>query len=151
MALPHESSPKEYAQLPRPDRSKHEPFVFAGVCFRAQFSLKTSFAADRNAAPARWRGDLVAKTWEGRSAVIIEILVVPLVCGIIAGWLGGLVTRGSGFGPIGNMIAAIVAAVLSAWLIRATGLVLIGSIADAIVASVAGAFLTLAIIGEMRR
>jgi uncharacterized membrane protein YeaQ/YmgE (transglycosylase-associated protein family) len=84
-------------------------------------------------------------------AVIIEILVVPLVWGIIAGWLGGLVTRGSGFGPIGNMIAAIVAAVLSAWLIRATGLVLIGSIADAIVASVAGAFLTLAIIGEMRR
>ncbi|MGF1619890.1 MAG: GlsB/YeaQ/YmgE family stress response membrane protein [Rhodomicrobiaceae bacterium] len=83
--------------------------------------------------------------------MIIEILVVPLVCGIVAGWLGGLVTRGSGFGPIGNMIAAIIAAVLAAWLLRATGLTLVGSIADAIVASLAGAFLTLAIIGEMRR
>jgi uncharacterized membrane protein YeaQ/YmgE (transglycosylase-associated protein family) len=98
-----------------------------------------------------WRGDLVTKTWEGRSAVIIEILIVPLVCGIIAGWLGGLVTRGSGFGPIGNMIAAIIAAVLAAWLLRTTGLTLFGSIADAVAASVAGAFLTLAIIGEMRR
>jgi uncharacterized membrane protein YeaQ/YmgE (transglycosylase-associated protein family) len=83
--------------------------------------------------------------------VIIEILVVPLVCGIVAGWLAGLVTRGSGFGPIGNVIAAIVGAVLAANLLRTTGLVLIGSIADAIAASVAGAFLTLAIIGEMRR
>jgi uncharacterized membrane protein YeaQ/YmgE (transglycosylase-associated protein family) len=83
--------------------------------------------------------------------VIIEILVVPLVCGIVAGWLAGLVTRGSGFGPIGNVIAAIVGAVLAANLLRTTGLVLIGSIADAIAASVAGAFLILAIIGEMRR
>ncbi len=83
--------------------------------------------------------------------MIIEILVVPLVCGVIAGWLGGLVTRGSGFGPLGNMIAAMVGAVLSAYLLRATGLVLIGGMADAIAASAAGAFLTLAIIGEMRR
>ena len=82
---------------------------------------------------------------------MVESLLVPLICGIIMGWLGGLATRGSGFGLTGNMIAAVIGALIFAYLYRAVGFTLIGGVTDAAVISFAGAFLTLAVIGEMRR
>jgi len=39
-----------------------------------------------------------------------------LVVGLIAGWLAGLIMRGSGFGMLGNIIVGIVGGVLGGWL-----------------------------------
>jgi len=39
-----------------------------------------------------------------------------IVVGAIAGWLAGQLTRGSGFGLIGNIIVGIVGALVGGWL-----------------------------------
>lgn len=39
-----------------------------------------------------------------------------IVVGLIAGWLAGLVTKGGGFGLLGNIIIGIVGGLLGGWL-----------------------------------
>jgi uncharacterized membrane protein YeaQ/YmgE (transglycosylase-associated protein family) len=46
----------------------------------------------------------------------IEQLLVFLLIGGVAGWLGGLIIKGGGFGIIGNIIIGILGAVVGGWL-----------------------------------
>ncbi|MCA9055646.1 MAG: GlsB/YeaQ/YmgE family stress response membrane protein [Planctomycetaceae bacterium] len=39
-------------------------------------------------------------------------ILYSIIVGIVAGWLGGKLTKGSGFGLIGNMIIGIIGAVV---------------------------------------
>jgi uncharacterized membrane protein YeaQ/YmgE (transglycosylase-associated protein family) len=39
-----------------------------------------------------------------------------LVIGLIAGWLAGLVMKGSGYGLVGDILIALLGAVVGAWL-----------------------------------
>ncbi len=39
-----------------------------------------------------------------------------LVIGLIAGWLAGLVMKGSGYGLVGDIVVGILGAVVGAWL-----------------------------------
>jgi uncharacterized membrane protein YeaQ/YmgE (transglycosylase-associated protein family) len=39
-----------------------------------------------------------------------------IVVGLIAGWLAGLIMRGSGFGLIGNIIVGVVGGLLGGWI-----------------------------------
>lgn len=81
---------------------------------------------------------------------IFAIHVIMLAAtGIVAGWLAGLVTRGSGFGLIGNMLAAVAGAFAMfyigsdlAYYLGGFGVVLLG---------LWGAFLVLWIVGRIRR
>lgn len=50
-----------------------------------------------------------------------HILIVVLV-GAIAGWLAGLVTRGSGYGLIGDVIVGLIGAAFGSWLFRTLGI-----------------------------
>ncbi len=43
-------------------------------------------------------------------------LIVILVVGLVAGWLAGKVTRGAGFGLIGDLIVGVVGAFIGFWL-----------------------------------
>jgi len=47
-----------------------------------------------------------------------------IVVGLIAGWLAGLIMRGSGFGLIGNIIVGVIGGLLGGWI--ATSLLHIG-------------------------
>ena len=76
---------------------------------------------------------------------------VIIICGIVSGWLAGLVTRGSGFGLIGNMLSGIIGAFAGYYLLDAVGLVLFGGLIDVAIEGLAGAFATLALIGQIRR
>lgn len=69
--------------------------------------------------------------------------------GVIAGWLAGLVTRGSGFGLIGNMLAAIAGAFLIFYL--ASDLIYPFGVVGVILLGFWGAFLTLWLVGRLRR
>ncbi|MGH6980737.1 MAG: GlsB/YeaQ/YmgE family stress response membrane protein [Stellaceae bacterium] len=48
---------------------------------------------------------------EGQS--IIAILII----GVVAGWLAGLVVKGTGFGLIGDLVVGIVGAFIGNWLL----------------------------------
>ena len=39
-----------------------------------------------------------------------------IIVGLIAGWLAGLVVKGSGFGVIGNIIVGVIGGVLGGWI-----------------------------------
>ena len=39
-----------------------------------------------------------------------------IVVGLIAGWLAGLIMRGSGFGLIGNIIVGVIGGLLGGWI-----------------------------------
>jgi len=51
---------------------------------------------------------------------LTEVLVLGiltwLIVGAIAGWLAGKVTKGRGFGLIGNMVIGIIGALVGGWL-----------------------------------
>jgi uncharacterized membrane protein YeaQ/YmgE (transglycosylase-associated protein family) len=62
-----------------------------------------------------------------------------LIMGLLAGWLSGVVTRGRGFGCLGDTLLGLIGAVLGGWLfslahIRAYGFV--GGLAAATVGAV---------------
>ncbi len=48
----------------------------------------------------------------------LPALVMILIVGGVAGWLAGLVTRGSGFGIVGDIIVGLIGSFVGSWLLR---------------------------------
>jgi uncharacterized membrane protein YeaQ/YmgE (transglycosylase-associated protein family) len=53
-------------------------------------------------------------------------LIVFLLIGALAGWLAGLISKGSGFGAVGNIIVGIVGAFLGSFCFGLLGIVAYG-------------------------
>lgn len=49
-------------------------------------------------------------------------LLAWIIIGLIAGWIAGLVSRGRGFGCIGNLILGLIGAVLGGWIFSKLGI-----------------------------
>jgi uncharacterized membrane protein YeaQ/YmgE (transglycosylase-associated protein family) len=75
-----------------------------------------------------------------------------LLIGAVAGWLAGVLVKGSGFGLVGDLIVGIVGAVLGGWLFGISGISLgiDGQIGRLIVATL-GAVVLLFLIRLIRR
>jgi len=68
----------------------------------------------------------------------IQEIVTILVVGLAAGWLGGVLTKGRGFGWAGNLVVGVIGAVIGGALFRIIGLgaySLLGRIICALVGS----------------
>jgi len=66
-------------------------------------------------------------------------LLYFIVIGALAGWVGGKLTKGEGFGLLGNIIVGIVGGVLGGWIFEKLGIMkenLLYSLAAAVVGSV---------------
>ena len=48
----------------------------------------------------------------------LQALLIFLVIGAIAGWLAGLIIKGSGFGLIGDIIIGVIGAFIAGFLVR---------------------------------
>lgn len=81
-----------------------------------------------------------------------ESILMIVVIGAVAGWLAGLILRGTGYGIIGDIVVGLIGAFIGNWLVNAFHLsVNLGSpVANRIVVSVAGAVLLMLIIGLLR-
>jgi uncharacterized membrane protein YeaQ/YmgE (transglycosylase-associated protein family) len=53
---------------------------------------------------------------------ISSSLVGWVIIGLIAGWLSGEISRGSGFGCIGNVLIGLVGSVLGGWIFSRLGI-----------------------------
>jgi len=76
-----------------------------------------------------------------------------LLIGLCAGWLAGVLTKGGGFGVIGNLIVGVIGAILGGWLFRLLGLTsysLLGSLVTATVGAIVLLFL-LGLVAKGRR
>ncbi|HTB80302.1 MAG TPA: GlsB/YeaQ/YmgE family stress response membrane protein [Opitutaceae bacterium] len=72
----------------------------------------------------------------------LESLLIFLLVGALAGWLSGLITKGSGFGLLGNVLVGIVGAFLGGFLFRLLGIVAYGLLGQ-IIFAVIGALIFL--------
>jgi len=81
-----------------------------------------------------------------------ESILMVLVIGGVAGWIAGLIVRGSGYGIIGDIIVGLIGAFVGNWIVRAFHLALnFGSpLADRIIISAAGAVLLMVVVGLLR-
>ncbi|MDT8335207.1 MAG: GlsB/YeaQ/YmgE family stress response membrane protein [Desulfurivibrionaceae bacterium] len=75
----------------------------------------------------------------------IENLLIFLAIGAVAGWLAGLITKGQGFGIIGNMVVGIIGAVLGGFLFSWLGITAGGLIGSLVMATVGAIVLLFAI------
>jgi len=77
---------------------------------------------------------------------------MAVVIGGVAGWLAGLIVRGTGYGIIGDIIVGLLGAFIGNWLVRTFHFsVNLGSpVADRIVVSVVGAVLLMLLFGMLR-
>jgi len=59
-----------------------------------------------------------------------------LIIGVVAGWLSGKLTRGRGFGLIGDLVVGILGALVGGFLFRLLGVVSVGVIGSLVSATV---------------
>jgi uncharacterized membrane protein YeaQ/YmgE (transglycosylase-associated protein family) len=71
-------------------------------------------------------------------------LLVWIILGGLAGWLAGQLTKGRGYGCLGNVVLGIVGSVVGGWLFSLIGLRVIGGVGS-FVAAVVGAIIVIAI------
>jgi len=81
--------------------------------------------------------------------VLMAILIMLLV-GAIAGWLAGLIMKGSGFGLLGDIGVGIVGGFIGGFLFRLLGLQA-ESLVGAIVSATAGAVVLLLVIRMFKK
>jgi len=79
-----------------------------------------------------------------------ESLLIILIVGVIAGWLGGQIVRGTGFGLFGDLVVGVVGAFFGGWLLPQLGLHLGSGLVAAIVNATIGAVILLVIISLVR-
>ncbi len=80
-----------------------------------------------------------------------ESIIIWLVVGAIAGWLAGMVVKGSGYGLIGDIIVGIIGAVIAGWLLPRLGIYIGGGFIAAIIDAFIGAVILLIILRLVRR
>jgi len=68
-----------------------------------------------------------------------------IAIGVVAGWLAGLMTRGRGFGLLGDFVIGVIGALVGGFLFRLVGLAAYGMIGSLITATV-GAIVLLALV-----
>ena len=70
----------------------------------------------------------------------VQALIIWLVVGAIAGWLAGMVVKGSGYGLIGDIVVGILGGLIAGWLLPQVGIVIgsgtIAAIIDAFIGAV---------------
>jgi uncharacterized membrane protein YeaQ/YmgE (transglycosylase-associated protein family) len=80
----------------------------------------------------------------------MEILVI-LIIGAVAGWLGSTIYKGSGLGLIGNIIIGIAGSFVGYWLLWKLGVSLGGGWIGAILTGAAGAIVILVLLNLIFR
>jgi uncharacterized membrane protein YeaQ/YmgE (transglycosylase-associated protein family) len=73
-----------------------------------------------------------------------------VLIGICAGWLAGKITKGSGFGIVGDLIVGVIGALVGGFAFRLIGLAAYGLLGELVVATV-GAILLLALLRFVRQ
>ena len=81
----------------------------------------------------------------------MEGIIAWLVVGGIAGWLAGLIMKGSGQGVVMNIVLGIVGGVIGGWLFGMLGVNIGPGFVGAIIASTIGAVLLLFIVSKFKK
>jgi uncharacterized membrane protein YeaQ/YmgE (transglycosylase-associated protein family) len=81
----------------------------------------------------------------------LEALLIMLIIGAVAGFLAGVIVKGSGFGTVGNIVVGILGAIVAGFLFPRLGISFGGGLVDAIISATLGAVILLVIVSLVRR
>ncbi len=73
-----------------------------------------------------------------------------LLVGLIAGWLAGKLTKGSGYGVVGDIVLGVIGAFVGGFLFRLVGLSAAGTIGSVVVATV-GAVVLVQVVRALKK
>jgi uncharacterized membrane protein YeaQ/YmgE (transglycosylase-associated protein family) len=68
-------------------------------------------------------------------------ILIWLICGVIAGWITGLIMKGGGFGLIGDLIVGLIGGLIGGWVAGKIGLGASGLLGEILVAVLGGVIL----------
>jgi uncharacterized membrane protein YeaQ/YmgE (transglycosylase-associated protein family) len=74
-----------------------------------------------------------------------------ILIGLVAGWLGSLIVKGSGLGLLWNLIIGVVGGVLGGWIFSLLGIHTGGGIWGSLLTAVAGAVVLLLLVNLFTR
>ena len=80
-----------------------------------------------------------------------QALIIWLIVGGVAGWLAGMVVKGTGYGLIGDIIVGIVGALIAGWLLPQVGIAIGSGIVGAIINAFIGAVILLIVLRLIKR
>ena len=83
--------------------------------------------------------------------MVVQALIIWLVVGAIAGWLAGMVVKGSGYGLIGDIVVGILGGLIAGWLLPQVGIVIGSGIIAAIIDAFIGAVILLIALRLVKR
>jgi uncharacterized membrane protein YeaQ/YmgE (transglycosylase-associated protein family) len=86
----------------------------------------------------------------GARAMSAESLLVILFVGLVAGWLAGIIVKGTGYGLIADLCLGIVGALIGSWLFPALG-IHFGGMLGAIISATLGAILLIVVLRLVNR
>lgn len=81
----------------------------------------------------------------------LEVILIWLVVGAVAGWLAGVVMQGSGYGLVGDIVIGILGAFVAGYLFPTLGIHLGSGIVASIIAAAIGAIILLFVTRLVRR
>ena len=81
----------------------------------------------------------------------VQALIIWLVVGAIAGWLAGMVVKGSGYGLIGDIVVGILGGLFAGWLLPQVGVVIGSGMIAAIIDAFIGAVILLIALRLVKR
>jgi uncharacterized membrane protein YeaQ/YmgE (transglycosylase-associated protein family) len=81
----------------------------------------------------------------------LQALIIWLIVGAIAGWLAGMVVKGSGYGLIGDIVVGILGGLIAGWLLPQVGIVIGSGIIAAIIDAFIGAVILLIVLRLIKR
>ena len=81
----------------------------------------------------------------------VQALIIWLGVGAVAGWLAGMVVKGSGYGLIGDIVVGILGGLIAGWLLPQVGIVIGSGIVAAIIDAFIGAVILLIALRLIKR
>ena len=81
----------------------------------------------------------------------VQALIIWLIVGAIAGWLAGMLVKGSGYGLIGDIVVGILGGLIAGWLLPQLGIAIGGGFIAAIIDAFIGAVILLIALRLIRR
>lgn len=82
-----------------------------------------------------------------------QSLLITLIVGAVAGWLGSMIFQGGGLGLLGNILVGILGSFVGSWLMRTLGvnINLGGALINTIITSAIGAIVILFVVSLIKR
>jgi uncharacterized membrane protein YeaQ/YmgE (transglycosylase-associated protein family) len=78
-------------------------------------------------------------------------IIAWIVVGIVAGWLAGLVMKGSGYGVVGDLIIGLIGALVGGFLFSAVGVWASGGLVGSILVAFIGACILIFVVRFLSR